>query len=483
MRKKCKLPPLKKRPVDGTMPPMGDDECMASMKMLPSNLEAERGILGAMLIRDGESIADVQGRLSPEDFYSDEYRLIYKAMLEIYNDEKSIDVIRLKEYLRKNGELEKAGGAQVLNELDFVVPTNAHIMKHADIVKSKSKLRDLIAIGEEIAGDAYADMESVDTILDRAEQKIFSLSSSEASVSFESAHSIILRVYENINKIYESGNKQLGLSTGLPDLDKMMGGLRKSDFIIIAARPSMGKTALVLNIANNIAKFMSSNDGVPRVRKNVAIFSLEMSREQLGYRLLSLESGINSQKLSTGSLNEAEWLDLQNASERISKAAIYVDDTPALSAIEIRTRARRQKAEYGLDLVIIDYLQLMQGKQGRGEFNRQQEISEISRSLKALARELDIPVIALSQLSRAVEMRAEKKPQLSDLRESGSLEQDADAVLFLYRESYYKQDVENEALTELIVAKHRNGPTGVVNVNFRKETMQFTSIDNYHEQS
>ena len=458
---------------------------MAKSKMLPNSFEAERNVLSAMLIRDGEAIVDVQSILSPEDFYSDEHRIMYQAMLELYNDEKSVDVLRLKEFLRKHDELDKAGGSQVVNELDFIAPTNAHIMKHARIIRDKARLRRLIEIGEEIADEAYADMVDITEIIDRAENRIFSLSARDASANFEHVRVIIRRVYENVNNIYINGGKASGLKTGLSDFDKFTGGLKKSDFIILAARPSMGKTALALNIANNVGCGKKRNGMIIPVaeRKNVAIFSLEMSREQLGHRLLILESEIDSQKLSTGDLLETDWNALQFASDRLEKSGIYIDDTPGLTAMDIRSRARRQKMEYGLDLVIIDYIQLMQGSQRRGEFNRQQEISEISRSLKGLARDLDVPVIALSQLSRAVELRAEKKPQLSDLRESGSLEQDADVVILLYRESYYKPDVENQMLTEVIIAKNRNGPTGVINANFRKETMKFNDLEIYHEQS
>ena len=293
---------------------------------------------------------------------------------------------------------------------------------------------------------------------------------------FEHIQPIILRVHERVNKIYGSGTRLTGIGTGYSSFDRMTGGLQKSDFIILAARPSMGKTALAINIANNIARVKTDESGKRQTRGSmgtVAVFSLEMSKEQLGHRLLSMESAIDSQKLNNGQLSEEEWTSIQRASDRIARSSLYIDDTPGLTILELRARARRLKAEIGLDVLVIDYLQLMQGARQTREANRQQEISEISRSMKALARELDIPVLALSQLSRAVEMRAEKKPQLSDLRESGSLEQDADIVMFLYRESYYKEDVENVGLTELIIAKHRNGPTGVVNLQFRSDTMTF----------
>lgn len=454
---------------------------MPQLKMLPSNIDAEKNVLGAMLIRDGEAISDLQGFLTADEFYSEENRLLYQAMLDVYDQKNTVDLVLLIDHLMRNELLNKVGGQQAVLYLGNSVPTNAHIMQHAQIVKDKCKLRRLIAIGEEIADEAYADKLEIDDIVDSAEQKIFALASRGNDLYFEHIQPIILRVHERINKIYESGGGLTGLSTSLPSFDRMTGGLQKSDFIILAARPSMGKTALALNIANNVARVKTGEDGKSATRGgtgSVAIFSLEMSKDQLGHRLLSMESGVNSQKLNNGQLDDKEWQSIQQASDRIARASLYIDDTPGLTIIEIRSRARRLKSEMGLDLLIIDYLQLMQGAKQTREGNRQQEISEISRSMKALARELNIPVIALSQLSRAVELRAEKKPQLSDLRESGSLEQDADIVLFLYRESYYKEDVENPNLTELIIAKHRNGPTGAVNLIFKNDTLTFTEMMN-----
>lgn len=453
-----------------------------AMKMLPSNLEAEKCVLGAMLIRDGESINDIQSYLSPEEFYSEENRLIYQAMLEVYDQNKTIDLILLTEHLNRKGELDKVGGYQFILYLGNNVPTNARILDHARIVKDKFKLRRLIEIGEEIADEAYADREEIDKIIDNAERKIFSIASRATSMQFEHVQSIILRVHKKINALYDGGGRIIGLPTDYPTLDKMTGGLQRSDFIIIAARPSMGKTAMAINIADNIARIKTDPDGklVREGRGTVAIFSLEMSKDQIGHRLLSLESGLDSQRLGTAQIKDDEWAKIHFASERIARSKIFIDDTPGLTSLEIRARARRLQAEFGLDLIIIDYLQLMQGRQRRGEFNRQQEISEISRGLKALARELDVPLIALSQLSRAVELRAEKKPQLSDLRESGSLEQDADIVMFLYRESYYNPEAPNPTQTELIIAKHRNGPTGVIKFNFTKESMMFSEIDERH---
>ncbi len=455
---------------------------MAKGQKLPSNLEAERDVLGAMMIRDGEAISDLQGFLAPEEFFGVEHQTIYRAMLDVYAQHNIIDMVLLIEHLNRTGELDKVGGQQFIMYLGSCMPTNARIMYHAQIVKDKCKLRRLIQIGEELADDAYANRDDLKDIIDDAEQQLLSLATREDVSGSEHISEIILRVHHRVNLIYGSGNTTTGLPTEFKTLDRMIGGLQKSDFIIIAARPSMGKTALAINIANNISRVKTEPDSRSTTRTGsgvVALFSLEMSKEQIGHRLLSLESGVDSQRLNNGQLNGDEWTQIQVASDRISRASLYIDDTPGITAMELRTRAQRLKNEQGLDLIVVDYLQLMSGgvRQTR-ETNRQQEISEISRSMKALARELDVPVIALSQLSRAVELRAEKKPQLSDLRESGSLEQDADIVMFLYRESYYKPDVSDAGLTELIIAKHRNGPTGVLNLKFKKETMKFDEESN-----
>ena len=450
---------------------------MPQFKILPSSIDAEKSVLGAMLFRNGEAIGEVQGYLTAEEFYEEPHRLLYNAMLDVYEQNSSLDLVLLIDYLQRKGIINQVGGNQSVLALGLMVPTNALILKHAQIIKEKYKLRRLIAIGEEITDEAYADRIDVDNIVDKAEQKLFALASHENDMNFEHIQPIILRVHEKINRIYEKGSGFTGLGTGYQTFDRMTGGLQKSDFIILAARPSMGKTALALNIANNIARVKTSEDGRTAVRASngtVAIFSLEMSKEQLGFRLLCLESQINSQNLSTGFLSDEEWQSVQEAADRTARASLYIDDTPGLTMIELRSRARRLKKEIGIDLLLIDYLQLMQGSNTTRESNRQQEVSEISRSMKALARELDIPVIALSQLSRAVEMRAEKRPQLSDLRESGSLEQDADIVMFLYRESYYKEVAQEDDITELIISKHRNGPTGVVNLRFKGEAMMFT---------
>ncbi|MBQ1919626.1 MAG: replicative DNA helicase, partial [Selenomonas sp.] len=324
----------------------------------------------------------------------------------------------------------------------------------------------LINVATEIAGKAYEDSDEVENIMDEAEKKILAVASRQGGGAFESMKNIVMRTFERINILYESKGGLTGISSGFKDLDKLTAGLQKSDLILVAARPSMGKTAFTLNIASYVGLHGGS----------VAFFSLEMSKEQLMQRMLCSEGGIDASRLRTGQLDEVEWNKLVGVADKMSRAPIYIDDTAGITVMELRSKARRLKAEHGLDLIIIDYLQLMQGRASKNSDNRQQEISEISRSLKALARELDVPVIALSQLSRSVESRQIKKPMLSDLRESGSLEQDADIVMFLYREDYYDKDTENKNITEIIVAKHRNGPVDSVQLFFQKEYTKFRDL-------
>ena len=442
---------------------------MSNNRSIPNNTVAEKAILAAMMMRNGEAIPKVLSLLSTEDFYLEEHRILFISIIEMNNKRIRIDSITITEYLKKNGQLDKVGGPLFILSFGDVVPTTANIIYHAKIVKEKSTLRRLIEAGEAIATEAYEDNEDIDLILDSAEQKIFSITSKETSGEFEHIKPIIDRVFEKVNKLYEEGGGKTGTETGFRDFDKLTSGLQNSDLILLAARPSMGKTAFALNIAANVSMGKGSIKA-----KNVAVFSMEMSKEQLGHRMLSSRSGIDAQRLKTGGVSGEEWLNLNRTVSEISKAKLYIDDTPGLTVMELRARSRRLKSMYGLDLMIIDYLQLMQGRQSKnGDGNRQQEISEISRSLKALARELNVPIIALSQLSRAVEMRADKKPQLSDLRESGSLEQDADIVMFLYREEYYNSNTENQNLTELIIAKNRNGPTQTLKLQFNKNLIRF----------
>ncbi|MBQ2088301.1 MAG: replicative DNA helicase [Selenomonas sp.] len=431
----------------------------------PQNIEAEQAVLGAMLIKK-EAIIEVQEILQPDDFYRETHRIIYEAMVRLQNNDEAVDLVTLTEELRKTDMLDKVGGLGFITQLANIVGTAANVSYHAKIVKEKAELRNLINVATEIAGKAYEDSDEVENIMDEAEKKILAVASRQGGGAFESMKNIVMRTFERINILYESKGGLTGISSGFKDLDKLTAGLQKSDLILVAARPSMGKTAFTLNIASYVGLHGGS----------VAFFSLEMSKEQLMQRMLCSEGGIDASRLRTGQLDDVEWNKLVGVADKMSRAPIYIDDTAGITVMELRSKARRLKAEHGLDLIIIDYLQLMQGRASKNSDNRQQEISEISRSLKALARELDVPVIALSQLSRSVESRQIKKPMLSDLRESGSLEQDADIVMFLYREDYYDKDTENKNITEIIVAKHRNGPVDSVQLFFQKEYTKFRDL-------
>ena len=431
----------------------------------PQNIEAEQAVLGAMLIKK-EAIIAVQEILLPDDFYREAHRIVYEAMLELSGNDEAVDLVTLTEQLRKSDKLEKIGGLPFITQLANAVPTAANVTYHAKIVKEKAELRNLINAATEIAGAAYEDTDNVENIMDEAEKKILAVANRQNGGAFESMKSIVMRTFERINVLYESKGGLTGISSGFKDLDTLTAGLQKSDLILVAARPSMGKTAFTLNIASYVGLHGHS----------VAFFSLEMSKEQLMQRMLCSEGGIDASRLRTGQLDEGEWNHLVETADKLSRAPIYIDDTAGITVMDLRSKARRLKAEHGLDLIIIDYLQLMQGRPSKNSDNRQQEISEISRSLKALARELDVPVIALSQLSRSVESRQVKKPMLSDLRESGSLEQDADIVMFLYREDYYDKDTENKNITEIIVAKHRNGPVDSISLFFQKEFTKFRDL-------
>ncbi len=436
-----------------------------NQRKLPQNIEAEQSVLGAMLIRQ-EAITETQEILRADDFYREAHRIVYNAIEELFSNHEAVDLVTLTEQLRKTNNLDKVGGISFVTALANSVPTAANVVYHAKIVKEKAELRRLIDAATEIAAKAYADEDDVDDIMDDAEKKILAIAANQMRGNFVPISEIIISAIDRVERLYENQGGLTGISTGFSDLDQLTSGLQPSDLVLVAARPSMGKTAFTLNIATYAALHDSS----------VAFFSLEMSKEQLVQRMICSEGGIDSQRLRTGDLLDEEWTQLIATADRLSTAKIYIDDTPGITVMELRSKARRLKAEHGLDLVIIDYLQLMQGRSARSGDNRQQEISEISRSLKALARELDVPVVALSQLSRSVESRQVKKPMLSDLRESGSLEQDADIVMFLYREDYYNQETENKNITEVIIAKHRNGPIDTVRLFFHKEYTKFRSV-------
>jgi replicative DNA helicase len=438
----------------------------------PQNLEAEQAVLGAMLI-EKEAIARVTELLKGGDFYREAHRLIFEAMLDLYNRNEAVDMITVIELLKREDNLEKVGGIAYVTSLANSVPTAANVHYHAKIVEEKALLRQLIQTSTQIAALGYEGSEEVSQIVDQAEKMILEVSNRRIGGDFTPIKSIVLDAFGKIEQLYESRGGITGLATGFKDLDRLTSGLQNSDLILVAARPSMGKTAFTLNIASNVAI---------REKKAVAFFSLEMSKEQLVQRMLCAEASIDSQKLRIGELEDDDWTKLINAADRLSGAPIFIDDTAGISVLEMRSKARRLKVEHDLSLIIIDYLQLMQGSGGKGGENRQQEISEISRSLKGLARELGVPVIALSQLSRSVESRQVKKPMLSDLRESGSLEQDADIVAFLYREDYYNPDTENKNITEIIVAKHRNGPVDSVQLFFHKQFTRFADLTRMPEQ-
>lgn len=432
----------------------------------PQSLEAEQAVLGGMMI-EREAISKVAEFLRPEDFYREAHRLIFGAMQELFNKNEPVDLVTVTEFLRKADKLESAGGIAYITSLANSVPTAANITYHGKIVEEKSLLRQLINSATNIAGMGYEASEEVANILDKAEKMILEVSGRKIGGDFTPIKSIIFDAFGKIEQLYASKGGITGLASGFKDLDRLTSGLQASDLILIAARPSMGKTAFTLNIATNVAV---------REQKAVAFFSLEMSKEQLVQRMLCSEASIDSQRLRIGELEDRDWSKLISAADRLSSAPIFIDDTPGITVMEMRSKARRLKIEHDLKLIIIDYLQLMQGSGGKGGENRQQEISEISRSLKALAREINVPVIALSQLSRSVESRQVKKPMLSDLRESGSLEQDADIVAFLYREDYYNPDTENKNITEVIIAKHRNGPVDTVQLFFHKQFTKFIDL-------
>ena len=429
----------------------------------PQNIEAEEAVIGSMLIEQNAVISALE-ILKPEDFYKENHRIIFRQIAEMADKLEAVDLVTLAENLKNAGYLEKIGGAAELARLANFVPTAANVEYYARIVAEKSVLRRLIAASTEIAASAYDSQYEVDEILDKAEETIFQISQGRTTQGYVHLKDVLVETMEKLEYLASHKGNVVGLSSGFSDLDSITSGFQPSDLIILAARPSVGKTSLGLNIARNIAI---------REDCSVAVFSLEMSREQVAQRLLCSESAINSQKLRNGFLSDDEWRRLSIGLGRLGEAKIFIDDTPGISVMELRAKARRIKAEHGLGLVVVDYLQLMRT---RKQENRQQEISEISRSLKSLARELDVPIIAMSQLSRAVEQRQDRRPVLSDLRESGAIEQDADVVMFLYTEP----ELEQNNLIELIVAKQRNGPTGSLKLFFSREICRFGDVDVIH---
>ncbi len=430
----------------------------------PHNNEAEIAVLGSMLLEEN-AISQAIELLEGNHFYNENHAEIFKAIISIYTKNKSADLITVVDELKKNNKLEKAGGASYIAGFTQAVPTAANISHYAKIVREKYILRSLITTGTQIVSESYQAEGDVDELLDKAEKLIFEIVTKKTDISYVHVSDIVKDSIEQIDGLYQRKESITGIPTGFHEFDIMTAGLQPSDLIIIAGRPSMGKSAL----ATCIAEYAGVVEGIPAV-----VFSLEMAKSQLVQRMLCSHARVEFHKVRTGFLSQSDWPKLTNAASKISEAPIFIDDTPAISILELRAKARRLKSQHDIKLIIVDYIQLMRGHSWAE--NRQQEISEISRSLKALARELNVPVIGVSQLSRAVESRQDRRPQLSDLRESGAIEQDADVVLLLLREEYYSPTPENKGLAELIVAKQRNGPVGSINLAFIKEYTRFESL-------
>lgn len=439
-------------------------------RMMPQNVDAEVSTLGALML-DTDAIIKVVDFLSPMDFYRPEYGNIYEAMTILFEKRIPIDLVTVSDELKRVKKLDEVGGPAMLSSLVSAVATASNVQYYANIVREKAMLRRLIQAAHRIGESGYAEERGTDVIVDEAERTLFEVTQRFLKQNFIPVRSILTESFERLDALSKQDGSMRGISTGFKHLDNILGGLQRSDLIILAARPSMGKTALALNIAENVAVHQ---------KKTVGLFSLEMSKEQLVDRLISSLGQIDSWKLRNGRLNDDDFRNLNEAYGLLAEANLYIDDGASASIMEVRAKARRLQIEHGLDLVVIDYLQLMQGSATRGNAdNRVQEVSEISRSLKALAKELNCPVIALSQLSRAVESRPDKRPLLSDLRESGSIEQDADVVMFLYREDYYNKEEQNNIM-EILVRKHRNGPTGDAKVLARLQFSRFENLDMQH---
>ncbi len=435
-------------------------------RILPHSVEAEQSVIGSMLM-GREAIMTASEMLTSDDFYQRQYGIIFDAILELSNEGKAVDVVTLQNRLREKDVPPEISEMEFMRDLLNTVPTSANIKHYAGIVSEKAILRRLIRLTEEIENECYLNREPVEEILDTTEKKMFQLLQQRDSGDMVPIRQVVMDTLENIEKASRTKGNVTGLPTGFTDLDYKTSGFQNSDLILVAARPSMGKTAFVLNIA----QYMAFKKDL-----SVAIFSLEMSKQQLMNRLLSMESRVNSQSMRTGNLKDEDWSKLIESAGVIGDSNLIIDDTPGITVRELRSKCRRYKLEHGLDIIMIDYLQLMSGG-GRGSDSRQQEISEISRSLKALARELNVPVVALSQLSRAVESRTEHRPMLSDLRESGAIEQDADVVMFIYRDDYYKKDSDMKGIAEIIIAKQRNGPIGTVNLVWLPDYTKFMNLE------
>ncbi|MGO9612205.1 MAG: replicative DNA helicase [Dissulfurispiraceae bacterium] len=437
-------------------------------RLPPQNLEAEQSILGAIIL-DNDALPRVVEDLKPDDFYKEAHRRLYRVMLDLFEKSEPVDIITLTDYLRRSNELDTIGGLSYLSFLANSIPTSANIKYHSKIIREKSLLRSLIKTATHITTRVYEDNLDADEMVDYAEKQIFDIADKRTKTSFISLKDVIKDTFKMIELLYDKKESVTGVPSGMKDLDELTSGFQAGDLIVIGGRPGMGKTAFALNIAQHVAI-----DG----REPVAVFSLEMAKEQLALRMLCAESMVNSAHVRKGFISKEDWPKLTNAAGRLAEASIFIDDSSAITVLEIRAKARRLKMEHGaLSLVVVDYLQLMRS---RGNFERrEQEISEISRSLKALAKELKVPVIALSQLNRGVEQRHEKKPTLADLRESGAIEQDADVIIFLYRDEFYNpNNPANKGKAEIIVAKQRNGPTGTISLTFLAECTRFVDSTN-----
>lgn len=435
-------------------------------RVMPHSIEAEQSVVGAMLM-DKDAILTAAEIVSGQDFYQTAYGVIFDSMVELFNEGKPVDLVTLQERLKEKDVPPEIASLEFVRDLVSAVPTSANVKYYAQIVADKSMLRKLIKLNDEISNTCYAGKESLEAIFETTEKSMFQLLQQRNTGEYVPIRQVVLNALDRIEKASKSKGTVTGIPTGFIDLDYKLSGLQPSDLILVAARPSMGKTAFVLNIAQYVAF---------KKDRATAIFSLEMSKEQLVNRLFSLESQVDAQALRTGNMKDSDWEKLIEGAGIIGKSKLIIDDTPGISVSELRSKCRKYKLEHGLDLIIIDYLQLMTGSVGKRSESRQQEISEISRSLKGLARELNVPVIALSQLSRAVESRPDKRPMLSDLRESGAIEQDADVVMFIYRDEYYNKDSEYKKQAEIIIAKQRNGPVGTVHLAWLGEYTKFANL-------
>ncbi len=436
-------------------------------RVMPNSLEAEQSVIGSMIM-DKDAIVTAMEMLLREDFYHQQYGVLFETMVELYSEGQPVDLVTLQNKLKEKDVPKEVSSLEFVRDLVTAVPTSANIKYYATIVKENSVKRKLIHVTENIENDCYAGKDALEVVLDRTEKEIFDLLSSRTSGEYVPIREVVMNALEKIEKASKQSGNVTGIPTGFTDLDYRTAGLQPSDLILIAARPSMGKTAFVLNIAQHVA-----------FHENMctAIFSLEMSKEQLVNRLFSLEAKVDAQALRTGNLSDADWEKLVEGAGIIADSELIIDDTPGISVTELRSKCRKYKLEHDLKLIIIDYLQLMSGSGGKSSESRQQEISDISRSLKALARELSVPVIALSQLSRAVEQRPDHRPMLSDLRESGAIEQDADVVMFIYRDEYYNHDTDRKGISEIIIAKQRNGPIGTVNLAWLAQYTKFGNLE------